>query len=110
MLNFNKNTTIKIIINKGSTPFHKYNIKQSYRIRGKVHRAQINKVKKKQNKSKKKILFKFIPNTNNVLNIHIKRIDIYSPKNNKAKLEALYSVLNPETNSDSPSAKSKGVR
>jgi len=28
----------------------------------------------------------------------------------KAKVAPLYSVLNPETNSDSPSAKSKGVR
>lgn len=30
--------------------------------------------------------------------------------NNKANLPLLYSVLNPETSSDSPSAKSKGVR
>jgi len=42
--------------------------------------------------------------------MHINNIDIYSPKNNKAKLDALYSVLKPETSSDSPSAKSKGVR
>jgi len=34
----------------------------------------------------------------------------YSPKNNKAKAMPLYSVLNPETNSLSPSAKSKGER
>lgn len=30
--------------------------------------------------------------------------------NSKANLPLLYSVLNPETSSDSPSAKSKGVR
>jgi len=40
----------------------------------------------------------------------INSIEAYSPKNSKAKLTALYSVLNPETNSDSLSARSKGVR
>jgi len=34
----------------------------------------------------------------------------YSAKNNKAKENLLYSVLNPETNSLSPSAKSNGAR
>lgn len=34
----------------------------------------------------------------------------YSPKNNKAKIKPLYSVLKPETSSLSPSAKSKGER
>lgn len=34
----------------------------------------------------------------------------YSPKNNKAKSPPPNSMLNPETNSDSPSAKSKGAR
>lgn len=34
----------------------------------------------------------------------------YSPKNNKVKEEEEYSVLNPLTNSDSPSVKSKGDR
>jgi hypothetical protein len=34
----------------------------------------------------------------------------YSAKNNKAKPPLPYSILNPETSSDSPSAKSKGVR
>ena len=40
----------------------------------------------------------------------INKIAAYSPKNKRAKLEELYSVLKPDTNSDSPSAKSKGVR
>jgi len=75
-----------------------------------VHRAQINNVKNITNLTTKDILPSLKPNTNKLLNMHIKRIDMYSPKNNKAKLEALYSVLNPETNSDSPSARSKGVR
>ena len=34
----------------------------------------------------------------------------YSPKNNNANPPLEYSILNPETNSDSPSEKSKGVR
>jgi len=35
---------------------------------------------------------------------------VYSAIKINAKLPLLYSVLNPETNSDSPSAKSKGER
>jgi hypothetical protein len=38
------------------------------------------------------------------------KILAYSAKKIKAKPPLLYSTLNPETNSDSPSAKSKGVR
>lgn len=34
----------------------------------------------------------------------------YSARKIKAKPAAPYSILNPETNSDSPSAKSKGAR
>jgi hypothetical protein len=40
----------------------------------------------------------------------INKILVYSAKKIKAKLPASYSVLNQETNSDTPSAKSKGVR
>jgi len=43
-------------------------------------------------------------------NIDIKRILVYSASIIIANPPALYSVLNPETNSDSLSAKSKGVR
>lgn len=35
---------------------------------------------------------------------------VYSPKNSKVKEIEEYSVLNPLTNSDSPSVKSKGAR
>lgn len=35
---------------------------------------------------------------------------VYSAKKNKAKGPAAYSTLKPETNSDSPSARSKGAR
>ena len=50
---------------------------------------------------------------------HIKKIEenkfinkmfIYSAIKINAKVTPLYSVLKPDTNSDSPSAKSKGVR
>jgi hypothetical protein len=40
----------------------------------------------------------------------IRRIFAYSAIKIKANLPALYSTLKPETSSDSPSAKSKGVR
>lgn len=40
----------------------------------------------------------------------INKILLYSAKKNKTNPLALYSVLNPDTSSDSPSAKSKGVR
>lgn len=40
----------------------------------------------------------------------MKIILAYSAKNNRANPPLPYSILNPETNSDSPSAKSKGVR
>jgi hypothetical protein len=43
-------------------------------------------------------------------NILINKILAYSAKKIKANPPLLYSTLNPETSSDSPSAKSKGVR
>jgi len=43
-------------------------------------------------------------------NKHIIKILAYSAIKIKAKLPLLYSILNPETSSDSPSAKSNGVR
>jgi len=43
---------------------------------------------------------------NNLLNNNI----IYSPKNKNAKIFPLYSVLKPDTNSDSASLKSNGAR
>jgi hypothetical protein len=44
------------------------------------------------------------------VNILIAKILVYSAIKINAKGPLLYSVLNPETNSDSPSAISKGVR
>lgn len=47
---------------------------------------------------------------NTLVNSLITRILAYSAIKISANPPALYSTLNPETNSDSPSAKSKGVR
>lgn len=53
---------------------------------------------------------KFPPKKIKQNNILINIILEYSAKKIKANPPLLYSMLNPETNSDSPSAKSKGVR
>ena len=45
-----------------------------------------------------------------VVKILIIKILIYSAIKIKANIPLLYSILNPETSSDSPSAKSNGVR
>jgi len=50
------------------------------------------------------------PKNKIVNNIDINKILVYSASITKAKPPLAYSVLYPETNSDSPSAKSKGVR
>jgi len=48
-------------------------------------------------------------NTVDVINL-MAMILVYSAIKIRAKRPLLYSTLNPDTNSDSPSAKSKGVR
>jgi hypothetical protein len=50
------------------------------------------------------------PKKNTAVSILIKIILVYSAIKINVNVPALYSVLNPETSSDSPSAKSKGVR
>jgi hypothetical protein len=47
---------------------------------------------------------------NTTVKILINRILVYSAMKISANILLLYSVLNPDTNSDSPSAKSNGVR
>lgn len=42
--------------------------------------------------------------------VFIRRILAYSARKNRAKGPPAYSTLNPETNSDSPSVRSKGAR
>lgn len=94
---------------KGKILFQANPINLSYRQRGKVPR----------NHNTKQIKIPtFIKNSNErlppknkiTITVLIKIIMEYSPKNNKAKPPALYSTLKPDTNSDSPSAKSNGVR
>jgi hypothetical protein len=59
---------------------------------------------------KKKIEFKSQPKNKTLQRRLIKIMFIYSDKKIKANPPLLYSTLKPETNSDSPSAKSKGER
>lgn len=89
-------------------------IKWSYRIRGIVPRIQINTNAKKRvfnvtNRSAKMFIER-VDEKIAVENILIARILVYSAIKIKANGPLLYSVLNPDTSSDSPSAKSKGVR
>lgn len=74
-------------------------------------RTQINQPQKKHpNKLNNRKLKEQPPINKITIKYLIKIILPYSAKNNKAKPPLPYSILNPETNSDSPSAKSKGVR
>ncbi len=106
--------TIITLIDTGRKFFHVKYIKWSYRIRGIVARIQINAVANT-------IVF----NTNIILLINglsiipvnriaevilMKIILVYSAIKINANNPLPYSVLNPDTNSDSPSAKSNGVR
>jgi len=54
--------------------------------------------------------FHLSPKLKITVNIDIKIIVEYSAKNKDPNINLLYSILNPETNSDSPSAKSNGGR
>lgn len=81
-------------------------IKKSYRKRGKVHRAQriiINMASVKTSKFP-------LPKSNIIPKNEIKINIPYSLINIRENKVLLNSVLNPETNSDSPSEKSKGER
>jgi len=96
----------------GKNLFQVRYIKLSYRIRGRVARTQTNNVARS-------IVLKIScmsmnrwmdPVNRTTVRRLINRIFMYSAMKIKANIPALYSTLNPETNSDSPSAKSKGVR
>lgn len=107
----NENNIGNIIINMeiGKNIFHLNVISISYRNRGYVARTQIIKIEIKI------IIFidkiELIGLKNNIVLI-IDKINIlrYSDKKIKANHPPIYSTLNPETNSDSPSAKSNGLR
>ena len=102
-------THINTTREKGKNPCHVNPINWSYRIRGKVPRIQIKLKLKNTTKKIKKTKFLTERKITTIINL-INKIFIYSAINKKANLPPLYSVLNPDTSSDSPSAKSKGVR
>lgn len=90
----------------GRDTFHAIIINLSYRTRGKELRTQINK------KHIKKVfkIIKLAPKNNSEV-MNLKNMIIpYSLIKIKANIPPPYSILNPETISDSPSARSKGVR
>jgi len=106
----------KIIIDRdiGKNLFHVKNINWSYRIRGNLPRIQINKNANIVEYTAKLIWphidKKKIEKNKDTVSILIINIIIYSAINRRAKPLLLYSILNPDTISDSPSAKSKGAR
>jgi len=96
----------------GKNLFHVRYIKLSYRIRGKVARIHTNKVAIIIVLATSWRSGKIIIDPENKVTVRslINRMLAYSAMKMSANIPALYSTLNPETNSDSPSAKSNGVR
>jgi len=99
---------------KGRKLFQVKFIRRSYRIRGKVPRIQMNEEPKNAIfRAVKKSAIGELERADvkmQVVNNLIAKILVYSAIKISAKGPLLYSVLNPETSSDSPSARSKGVR
>lgn len=98
----------------GRKDFQVSAISRSYRIRGRVPRIQIN-VKATINDKRVWKISENAPIRDKGINrVVVKMLIIiilaYSAIKIRAKLPLLYSTLKPETSSDSPSAKSKGVR
>lgn len=97
----------------GRNLFHVRFIRWSYRIRGKVARTHTNRVARVTVSSTKiKSLKRGKVNPKNTIleNRLITKILVYSAIKINANNPLLYSTLNPDTSSDSPSAKSNGVR
>lgn len=96
----------------GKNDFQVKYIRTSYRIRGRVARVHRKRAARQVVFIIMNLLFKnsIFPEKIRLVNKHIIRMFEYSAMNKRANIPLLYSVLNPETNSDSPSAKSKGVR
>lgn len=101
-------------IENGRIVFHVKFINRSYRIRGKAPRTHKNIILKhviingKISISNEEFILK-VKNIVVVI-ILIKIILAYSAINNNAKPPPPYSMLNPDTSSDSPSTKSNGAR
>lgn len=96
----------------GRNSFHVRYIRLSYRIRGIVARIQMNIVAIiiVLITSIKSIRKNEAPVKNTIVNSLIIKMFAYSAIKINANIPLLYSTLNPDTSSDSPSAKSKGVR
>lgn len=99
---------------RGRKAFQVKDIKWSYRKRGRVARAQTNKIVNRVvnlgTRSTMVGLERFIVKNKAAVRKLIIIILMYSAIKIKANPPALYSILNPDTSSDSPSAKSNGVR
>jgi len=96
----------------GKNLFQVRYIRLSYRIRGIVARIQINRVAKIIVLAIKVVfvITGLNPEKKTIDNRLIIKILAYSAIKIRANIPPLYSTLNPDTSSDSPSAKSKGVR
>ena len=92
----------------GRRHFQERPMSWSYRKRGRVPRHQIKQNLKHRPSSVKERKEPEPPRE--AQTIDKKRIERYSDKKITTNPEPEYSTLNPETNSDSPSAKSKGER
>lgn len=99
-----------IIRATGRKDFQARFIKRSKRYRGNVVRSQIQTPTVKAILAQLTSLFR-LATKNTLTNItDMNKILAYSAMKIKANPTAPYSMLNPETSSDSPSAKSNGVR
>jgi len=85
-------------------------INVSYRKRGREPRIKIIIIIIKPLIAIPNKLLMLIPRTQCTLTQESTKIDKYSAKKIKTNPPEEYSILNPETNSDSPSAVSKGLR
>ena len=100
------NPKVRALTLKGRISFHAVIMSMSHRTRGNEQRTQMNTILII-------IVFNRITlaprNSMVVINLN-KRIIPYSLMKMKANKPAPYSTLNPDTSSDSPSERSKGVR
>ena len=94
---------------KGRIFFHRQFIKISYRARGSAPRAQINIIDTMTVLRINSEFERFLLIIDTVINL-INKIFIYSAIKINANIDLLYSILNPDTSSDSPSEKSNGAR
>jgi hypothetical protein len=97
---------------RGKKHFHVKYIRLSYRIRGNEARIHTKAVATIIVIDTVNIFWSvvIIPVSRVAVNRLISRIFAYSAIKISANVDLLYSVLNPETSSDSPSARSNGVR